>query len=122
MGDRASLRRESGCFGVNRHRVGMCFGLGDSSGIYHVTGRPAPVTPGPAGWHPMSIGVVTAAVCIRVLRMASAQKARGKLRHSACYAPTWGLRNRTTQDYLLGGLSIVGLMWWYSGSAASRLR
>ena len=43
---------------------GMCFRLGDSSGIYHVTGRPASRYTRAAGWHPMSIGVVTAAVCI----------------------------------------------------------
>ena len=79
MGDRASLRRESGCFGVNRHRVGMCFRLGDSSGIYHVTGRPASRYTRARRLAPNVHWGGDGCRMHRFLRMASAQKARASL-------------------------------------------
>ena len=98
--------------------LGCVVGWAIQAGFITLLGDLLPVRPGHAGWTPVYIGVVTAAVCMLFF-------AWPPLRRLGLASPLSVLRtdvgiaeSQRPQDYLLGGLSIVGLMWWYNGSAA----
>ena len=101
--------------------LGCAVGWAIQAGFIQLLGDLLPVEPGPAGWKPVLIGIVTAAVCMVFF-------AWPPLRRLGLASPLSVLRadvgiadSQRPQDYLLGGLSIVALMWWYSGSAAVTL-
>lgn len=101
--------------------LGCVFGWAIQAGFIQLLGDLLPVAPGSAGWKPVLIGVVTAVVCMLFF-------AWPPLRRLGLASPLSVLRadvdiadSQRPQDYLLGGLSIVVLMWWYSGSAAATL-
>jgi putative ABC transport system permease protein len=82
-----------------------------------VLGAMLPVDPGAAGSKPALIGAVTAAVCLvffawpPLRRLGEASPLR-VLRADLGVADA-----QRKRDFFIGGLAIVGLMWWYSGSA-----
>ncbi|MBU02356.1 MAG: permease [Halieaceae bacterium] len=101
--------------------LGCAVGWAIQAGFIQLLGDLLPVAPGPAGWKPVLIGVVTAIVCVLFF-------AWPPLRRLGLASPLVVLRadvsiadSQRPQDYLLGGLSIVALMWWYNGSAAVTL-
>ena len=101
--------------------LGCVVGWAIQAGFIQLLGDLLPVAPGSAGWKPVLIGVVTAVVCMLFF-------AWPPLRRLGLASPLSVLRadvdiadSQRPQDYLLGGLSIVVLMWWYSGSAAATL-
>ena len=101
--------------------LGCAVGWAIQAGFIQLLGDLLPVAPGPAGWKPVLIGVVTAIVCMLFF-------AWPPLRRLGLASPLVVLRadvsiadSQRPQDYLLGGLSIVALMWWYNGSAAVTL-
>lgn len=80
-----------------------------------------PATPGPAGWGPVMMGVVTALVCLLFF----AWPPLGRLAEAS---PLHVLRAEVdvaqmqkVRDLLLGGGAVFGLMWWYSGSVTVTL-
>ena len=101
--------------------LGCVVGWAIQAGFIQLLGDLLPVAPGSAGWQPVLIGVVTAVVCMLFF-------AWPPLRRLGLASPLSVLRadvdiadSQRPQDYILGGLSIVVLMWWYSGSAAATL-
>lgn len=82
-----------------------------------VLGAMLPVDPGAAGSKPALIGAVTAAVCLvffawpPLRRLGEASPLR-VLRADLGVADA-----QRKRDFFVGSLAIVGLMWWYSGSA-----
>ena len=101
--------------------LGCVLGWAIQAAFITLLGDLLPVTPGPAGWRPMSIGVVTAAVCIVFFAWPPLKRLGQASPLSVLRADVGIAESQRLQDYLLGGLSIVGLMWWYSGSAAVTL-
>ena len=97
--------------------VGCALGWGLQELFIRVLGDLLPVDPGAAGWQPILIGGVTAMVCLVFF-------AWPPLRRLGQASPLRVLRAdidladaQRPLDFVLGGLAIVGLMWWYSGSA-----
>ena len=101
--------------------LGCVLGWAIQAAFITLLGDLLPVTPGPAGWHPVSIGVGTAAVCIVFFAWPPLKRLGQASPLSVLRADVGIAESQRLQDYLLGGLSIVGLMWWYSGSAAMTL-
>jgi putative ABC transport system permease protein len=97
--------------------IGCAIGWGLQELFIGLLGALLPVEPGAAGWQPALIGAVTAGVCLfffawpPLRRLGEASPLR-VLRADIGVADVQRFR-----DFLLGGLSIIALMWWYSGSA-----
>ena len=97
--------------------MGCAIGWGLQELFIRLLGALLPVEPGAAGWQPALIGAVTAGVCLvffawpPLRRLGQASPLR-VLRADIGVADVQRFR-----DFLLGGLSIIALMWWYSGSA-----
>ena len=97
--------------------IGCVIGWGLQELFIGLLGALLPVEPGAAGWQPALIGAVTAGVCLfffawpPLRRLGEASPLR-VLRADIGVADVQRFR-----DFLLGGLSIIALMWWYSGSA-----
>ena len=103
--------------GLGGTAIGCGIGWGLQELFIRLLGALLPVAPGAAGWQPALIGAVTAGVCLfffawpPLRRLGQASPLR-VLRADIGVADVQRFR-----DFLLGGLSIVALMWWYSGSA-----
>lgn len=97
--------------------IGCGIGWGLQELFIRLLGALLPVEPGAAGWQPALIGAVTAGVCLvffawpPLRRLGQASPLR-VLRADIGVADVQRFR-----DFLLGGVSIIALMWWYSGSA-----
>lgn len=97
--------------------AGCIFGWALQETFIRVLGTLLPVEPGSAGSKPVLIGGVTAAVCLiffawpPLRRLGEASPLR-VLRADLGVADA-----QRKRDFFLGSLAIVGLMWWYSGSA-----
>ena len=80
-----------------------------------------PVTPGTAGVEPVLIGAVTAMVCILFFAWPPLRRL-GEASPLRVLRADIGIHDaQRPLDYVLGGLAIVALMWWYSGSVAVTL-
>ena len=110
-----------GLMGAAGTAMGCLLGWILQEAFIRLLGSLLPVTPGAAGVEPVLIGAVTAMVCILFF-------AWPPLRRLGEASPLRVLRAdigvheaQRPQDFLFGGLSIIGLMWWYSGSVAVTL-
>lgn len=101
--------------------LGCAVGWAIQAGFIQLLGDLLPVAPGPAGWKPALIGVVTAAVCMLFFAWPPLRRLGFASPLSVLRADVGIADSQRPQDYLLGGLSIIALMWWYSGSAAVTL-
>lgn len=97
--------------------AGCILGWALQETFIRVLGAILPVEPGAAGSKPVLIGAVTAAVCLiffawpPLRRLGEASPLR-VLRADLNVADA-----QRKRDFFVGSLAIVGLMWWYSGSA-----
>ena len=98
--------------------IGCVVGWGLQEGFIRALGDLLPVTPGPAGWEPIMIGVVTAAVCMLFFAWPPLRRLGQASPLSVLRADIGIEESQRAGDYVIGAASIVGLMWWYSGSAA----
>jgi len=103
--------------GVVSTLVGCLLGWLIQAVFLWVLGSLLPVAPGSAGWQPFVMGAVTAIVCLgcfgwpplgRLGQASPLHVFRADVDVGSAQKP---------RDFILGGLAIIGLMWWYSGSA-----
>ena len=110
-----------GLMGVAGTAVGCLLGWILQEAFIGLLGSLLPVTPGAAGVEPILIGAVTAMVCIVFFAWPPLRRL-GEASPLRVLRADIGMHEaQRPQDYLFGGLSIIGLMWWYSGSVAVTL-
>ena len=110
-----------GLMGVAGTAVGCLLGWILQEAFIGLLGSLLPVTPGAAGVEPVLIGAVTAMVCIVFFAWPPLRRL-GEASPLRVLRADIGMHEaQRPQDYLFGGLSIIGLMWWYSGSVAVTL-
>ena len=110
-----------GLMGVAGTAVGCLLGWILQEAFINLLGSLLPVTPGAAGVEPVLIGAVTAMVCIVFFAWPPLRRL-GEASPLRVLRADIGMHEaQRPQDYFFGGLSIIGLMWWYSGSAAVTL-
>ncbi len=110
-----------GLMGVAGTAVGCLLGWILQEAFIGLLGSLLPVTPGAAGVEPVLIGAVTAMVCIVFFAWPPLRRL-GEASPLRVLRADIGMHEaQRPQDYLFGGASIVGLMWWYSGSVAVTL-
>ena len=110
-----------GLMGVAGTAVGCLLGWILQEAFIGLLGSLLPVTPGAAGVEPILIGAVTAMVCIVFFAWPPLRRL-GEASPLRVLRADIGMHEaQRPQDYVFGGLSIIGLMWWYSGSVAVTL-
>ncbi|MEK9592959.1 MAG: FtsX-like permease family protein, partial [Luminiphilus sp.] len=110
-----------GLMGVAGTAVGCLLGWILQEAFIGLLGSLLPVTPGAAGVEPVLIGAVTSMVCIVFFAWPPLRRL-GEASPLRVLRADIGMHEaQRPQDYLFGGLSIIGLMWWYSGSVAVTL-
>ena len=96
--------------------LGCILGWAIQGGFIWALGSLLPATPGPAGWEPVVMGVVTALVCLFFFAWPPLSRLADASPLHVLRAEVDVARMQRVQDLLLGGAAIIGLMWWYSGS------
>ena len=110
-----------GLMGAAGTAMGCLLGWILQEAFIRLLGSLLPVTPGAAGVEPVLIGAVTAMVCILFFAWPPLRRL-GEASPLRVLRADIGMHEaQRPQDYLFGGLSIIGLMWWYSGSVAVTL-
>jgi putative ABC transport system permease protein len=110
-----------GLMGAAGTAMGCLLGWILQEAFIRLLGSLLPVTPGAAGVEPVLIGAVTAMVCILFFAWPPLRRL-GEASPLRVLRADIGMHEaQRPQDFLLGGLSIIGLMWWYSGSVAVTL-
>lgn len=96
--------------------LGCILGWAIQGGFIWALGSLLPATPGPAGWEPVVMGVVTALVCLFFFAWPPLSRLADASPLHVLRAEVDVARMQRVKDLLLGGAAIIGLMWWYSGS------
>ena len=110
-----------GLMGAAGTAMGCLLGWILQEAFIRLLGSLLPVTPGAAGVEPVLIGAVTAMVCILFFAWPPLRRL-GEASPLRVLRADIGMHEaQRPQDFLFGGLSIIGLMWWYSGSVAVTL-
>jgi len=110
-----------GLMGAAGTSMGCLLGWILQEAFIRLLGSLLPVTPGAAGVEPVLIGAVTAMVCILFFAWPPLRRL-GEASPLRVLRADIGMHEaQRPQDFLFGGLSIIGLMWWYSGSVAVTL-
>ena len=110
-----------GLMGAVGTAMGCLLGWILQEAFIRLLGSLLPVTPGAAGVEPVLIGAVTAMVCILFFAWPPLRRL-GEASPLRVLRADIGMHEaQRPQDFLFGGLSIIGLMWWYSGSVAVTL-
>jgi len=110
-----------GLMGAAGTSMGCLLGWILQEAFIRLLGSLLPVTPGAAGVEPVLIGAVTAMVCILFFAWPPLRRL-GEASPLRVLRADIGMHEaQRPQDFLFGGLSIIGLMWWYSGSVAATL-
>ena len=110
-----------GLMGAAGTAMGCLLGWILQEAFIRLLGSLLPVTPGAAGVEPLLIGAVTAMVCILFFAWPPLRRL-GEASPLRVLRADIGMHEaQRPQDFLFGGLSIIGLMWWYSGSVAVTL-
>ena len=97
--------------------VGCILGWALQETFIRVLGTLLPVEPGAAGGKPVLIGGVTAAVCLIFFAWPPLRRLGEASPLRVLRADLGVAEAQRKRDFFLGSLAIVGLMWWYSGSA-----
>ena len=110
-----------GLMGAAGTAMGCLLGWILQEAFIRLLGSLLPVAPGAAGVEPVLIGAVTAMVCILFFAWPPLRRL-GEASPLRVLRADIGMHEaQRPQDFLFGGLSIIGLMWWYSGSVAVTL-
>ena len=110
-----------GLMGAAGTAMGCLLGWILQEAFIRLLGSLLPVAPGAAGVEPLLIGAVTAMVCILFFAWPPLRRL-GEASPLRVLRADIGMHEaQRPQDFLFGGLSIIGLMWWYSGSVAVTL-
>lgn len=96
--------------------LGCILGWAIQGGFIWALGSLLPATPGPAGWEPVVMGVVTALVCLFFFAWPPLSRLADASPLHVLRAEVDVARMQRVKDLLLGGAAVIGLMWWYSGS------
>ena len=97
--------------------IGCLLGWVLQEAFIRVLGSLLPVEPGAAGLKPILIGGVTAAVCLMFFAWPPLRRL-GQASPLRVLRADMGIAEaQRSSDFLMGSVSIVALMWWYSGSA-----
>ena len=96
--------------------LGCVLGWAIQVGFIWALGSLLPTAPGPAGWEPVIMGVVTAAVCLVFFAWPPLSRLADASPLHVLRAEVDVARMQKVRDLLLGGAAVIGLMWWYSGS------
>lgn len=103
-----------GCLAI---LLGCTVGWAIQVGFIWALGSLLPTTPGPAGWEPLMMGAVTALVCLLFFAWPPLSRLADASPLHVLRAEVDIARMQRVRDLVLGGAAVVGLMWWYSGSA-----
>lgn len=107
--------------GVIASVLGCLAGFGIKFLFFSAVGEQLGVAPGPSGYLPYLLGSATAVVCLGFF-------AWPPLRRLATVSPLRVLRRdldiasaQSPSDFLMGGVAMIGLMWWYAADITMTL-